>query len=95
MKKFIWAKGQCRWRPEGPTPRGGAPGVGPAAPHGVCAWVPSSNSPLDFVNMSGKIGAWLFVSSNSENIFLITFLKPKTTENGQLALWHIVNRLVS
>ena len=35
-----------------------------------------------------------FVSSNSENISLITFLKQKTVENRQLALWHLVNRLV-
>ena len=35
-----------------------------------------------------------FVSSNSENISLIDFLKPKTAENRELALWHLVNRLV-
>ena len=44
--------------------------------------------------MSGKRGTWQFVSSNSENISVITFLKPKTVENMQLALWHLVNRLV-
>ena len=33
-------------------------------------------------------------SSNSENISLSTFLKPKTAENRELALWHLVNRLV-
>ena len=44
--------------------------------------------------VSRKIGTWLFVSSNSENIYLITFLKPKTAENRQLTLWHLVNRLV-
>ena len=42
----------------------------------------------------GKIGSWVFVSSNSENIFLITFLKQKTAESRELALWHLVNRLV-
>ena len=41
-----------------------------------------------------KIGHWVFVSSNSKNIFLITFLKPKIAENSQLTLWHLVNRLV-
>jgi hypothetical protein len=35
-----------------------------------------------------------FVSSNSENISCVTFLKHKTTENRELALWHLVNRLV-
>ena len=44
--------------------------------------------------VSRKIGTWKFVSSNSENISLITFLKQKTAENKQLALWHLVNRLV-
>ena len=42
----------------------------------------------------GKIGGWLFVSSNSENIFCVAFLKRKTAENTPLALWHLVNRLV-
>ena len=35
-----------------------------------------------------------FVSSDSENISLIDFLKQKTTENRELTLWHLVNRLV-
>ena len=34
----------------------------------------------------GKIGGWLFVLSNSENISCVAFLKPKTAENRQLAL---------
>ena len=34
------------------------------------------------------------VSSNSKNISLIDFLKPKTAENRELARWHLVNRLV-
>ena len=92
MNRYLWAKGQRRWRPEGPTPRDGMPGVGPARPHGVGASWPSSDSSLDSVVVSEKIGAWLFVSSNSEKIFLITFLKPKIAENMQLALWHLVNR---
>ena len=33
-------------------------------------------------------------SPNSENISLSIFLKPKTAENRELALWHLVNRLV-
>ena len=43
---------------------------------------------------AGKIGTWPFVSCNSENISRTNFLKPKTTESGELALWHLVNRLV-
>ena len=42
----------------------------------------------------GKIGTWPFVSCNSENISRSNFLKPKTAENRELALWHLVNRLV-
>jgi hypothetical protein len=41
-----------------------------------------------------KIGGSAFVSSNSENISCITFLKHKKAENKELALWHLVNRLV-
>jgi hypothetical protein len=42
-----------------------------------------------------KIGGSTFVSSNSENISCVTFLKHKTAENRELALWHLVNRLFS
>ena len=41
-----------------------------------------------------KIGGWIFVPSNSENISCVTFLKRKTAENRELALWHLVNSLV-
>ena len=82
------------WRPESPTPCGGATGSGPTWPRGEGTSVPSSDSPLVSMVVSRKIGPWLFVSSNSENIFLITFLKPKTADNMQLALWHLVNSLV-
>jgi hypothetical protein len=44
--------------------------------------------------MSGKIGTSTFISSNSENISCVTFLKTKTAENRELALWHLINRLV-
>ena len=37
-----------------------------------------------------KIGGWVFLLSNSENISCVTFLKRKTAENTQLALWHLV-----
>ena len=36
----------------------------------------------------------LFVPSNSENISLSTFLKRKNSRKQELALWHLVNRLV-
>ena len=34
------------------------------------------------------------ISSDSEDIFRVGFLKRKTAENTELALWHLVNRLV-
>jgi hypothetical protein len=41
-----------------------------------------------------KIGILAFVSSNSENISCVAFLKQKNNRNRELALWHLVNRLV-
>jgi hypothetical protein len=43
---------------------------------------------------SGKIGILAFVLSNSENISCVAFLKHKNSKNWELALWHLVNRLV-
>jgi hypothetical protein len=44
--------------------------------------------------VSGKIGILAFVSSNSENISYVAFLKHKNSKNRELTLWHLVNRLV-
>jgi hypothetical protein len=44
--------------------------------------------------VSEKIGTPGFVSSNSENISYVTFLKYKNSRKHELALWHLVNRLV-
>jgi hypothetical protein len=44
--------------------------------------------------VSGKIGTSGFVSSNSENISCVTFLKHKNIRKQELALWHLVNKLV-
>jgi hypothetical protein len=41
-----------------------------------------------------KIGTLAFVSSNSENISYVAFLKQKIAENREQALWHLVSRLV-
>ena len=43
---------------------------------------------LDLLFMAEKI------SSDCENISRVGFLKRKTAENTELALWHLVNRLV-
>ena len=42
----------------------------------------------------GKIGGYVQVSSNSENIFRLAFLEYKNSRKQELALWHLVNRLV-
>jgi hypothetical protein len=43
---------------------------------------------------SVKIEGWAFVSSNSENISCVAFLKHKNSKNRELTLWHLINRLV-
>ena len=42
----------------------------------------------------GKIGGSVQVSSNSENISRLAFLEYKNSKKQELALWHLVNRLV-
>jgi hypothetical protein len=79
---------------QGPTPPGCAARGAPAPPYGVAGPWLSSVSALDFVFVSGKIGGLAFVSSNSENISCVTFLKHKNSRKQELALWHLVNRLV-
>ena len=68
--------------------------AGPAPRGGVATSAPSSVSALDSVFVSEKIGGLAFVSSNSENISCTTFLKYKNNRKHELALWHLVNRLV-
>src|SRR4051794_40999105 len=41
-----------------------------------------------------KIGYWEFVPCNSKNISCTTFLKYENSRKQELALWHLVNRLV-
>jgi hypothetical protein len=76
----------------GPTPPGGAARGAP--PYGVPASWPSSFSPFGLRVVSEKIGTLGFVLSNSENISCVTFLKQKNSRKQELALWHLVNRLV-
>jgi hypothetical protein len=58
------------------------------------AWWPLSYSPSDDWKLPGKIRLLALVSSNSENISRVSLLKTKIAENRELALWHLVNRLV-
>jgi hypothetical protein len=67
---------------------------GGAPPYGVARPWPSSVSALDSVFVAGKIGGLVFVLSNSENISCTTFQKYKNSIKQELALWHLVNRLV-
>ena len=46
----------------------------------------SPPSPFGLRVRDGKIGTWVFVPCNSENISCVTFLKRKTAENRKLAL---------
>jgi hypothetical protein len=77
----------------GPTPPGGAARGGRATLGCACLLALL----LLFFGLhvvSGKIGTSGFVSSNSENISCVTFLKHKNSRKHELALWHLVNRLV-
>jgi hypothetical protein len=60
--------------------------VGPSWPHFASSSV--------IWKLLGKIRLLELVSSNSENISYVAFLKHKKVENRELALWHLVNRLV-
>jgi hypothetical protein len=60
----------------------------------VASLWPLSGSRLVLVLCPGKIGVSELVLSNSENISYVAFLKHKTAENRELALWHLVNSLV-
>jgi hypothetical protein len=56
-------------------------------------WPPSGSLSV-FGTFPGKIRLLELVSSNSENISCIAFMKHKKVENRELVLWHLVNRLV-
>jgi hypothetical protein len=72
------------WRGQGwPTPWGGA----------AASWPPLRLC-FGLRDASGKIGTLAIVSSNSENISCVAFLKHKNSRSRELALWHLVNRLV-
>jgi hypothetical protein len=60
--------------------------VGPSWPHSASSSV--------LWKLPGKIRLLELVSSNSENISYVAFLKHKNSRKQELALWHLVNRLV-
>ena len=78
----------------GPTPYEGA-ARGPPVPWcGVGLLWPSSAASLRHLVSSGKIAPPEKISSNSENISKLAFLEYKNSRKQELALRHLVNRLV-
>jgi hypothetical protein len=71
------------------TPPGGATRGWPVIPYGAAAPWSVFVYPLDSVFVTSA-----FISSNSENISCVTFLKHKNSRKQELTLWHLVNRLV-
>jgi hypothetical protein len=90
---FIGEGASSGGRPGGLTMGGHDQGLGHAPLW--CGW---ALAPLRLIfglhEASIKIGGSAFVSSNSENISCVTFLKHKNSRKQELALWHLVNRLV-
>ena len=72
----------------------GAPHRSWARPHGV--WAPGGSPQV--VSGLRKLPELVFteekISPDFDDIFCVGFLKPKTAGNTELALWHLVNRLV-
>ncbi len=88
----IVALGTGGFATEALSRRKGRSGGGTRAPHhraappqGLGTSWPHFVSSSDFWKLRGKIGPWALISSNSENISLLGFLKPKTAENSN---WH-------
>jgi hypothetical protein len=86
-------EGRCQRVDQGPTPHPGAARGGRAI-----RWCGHLGALLRLCIglrlVSGKIETSAFVSSNSKNISYVTFLKHKNSRKQELALWHLVNRLV-
>src|SRR3954463_7110744 len=82
--------GPSRWA-QMPLWRGPGPGrAGVGSGHLACPPQVIFSHSLCYV----IIRHWQFVPCNSENISCTTFLKYKNSRKQELALWHLVNRLV-
>jgi hypothetical protein len=86
-------RGSIRSGAGGLTHRGVGQGLA-APPYGETSLWLGSVSSLVYWKLYLISGCSAFVSSNSENISCVTFLKHKNKKNRELALWHLVNRLV-
>jgi hypothetical protein len=91
--EYIGERAASEGGPAGLTPWWHGPGVGRTILG--CGWL---LAPLCLIfeirDASGKIECLGFVSSNSENISCVGFLKHKNSRKQELALWHLVNSLV-
>jgi hypothetical protein len=91
--EYIGGRAVSGGGPAGLTPRWRGPGLGRAT-----LGCGQALAPLHLIFglhlVSRKIGGSAFVLSNSENISCVAFLKHKIAENRELALWHLINRLV-
>jgi hypothetical protein len=92
-KGIYRRKGDVRGWTRGPHHLVAWPGVAHATPWCGCPLAPLHLS-FGLRLRVRQIGTLAFVSSNSENISCVTFLKHKNNRKQELALWHLVNRLV-
>ena len=51
--------------------------------------------PFGLLESSGEKTLSIASFSNSENIYFLALVEPKIAENRELALWHVVNMLVT
>jgi hypothetical protein len=79
-KAFYRRRGIIRRRPGGSHHRGGKARSWAMPPHGEAAPWPPSSSHSVFGPLSRKIGVLELVSSNSENISCVAFLKHKNSK---------------
>jgi hypothetical protein len=91
--EYIGGRAASGGGPADLTPRWREPGLGYAA-----LGCGQALAPLRLIfrlcDASGKIAGSAFVSSNSENISCVAFLKHKNSKKQELTLWHLVSRLV-
>src|SRR4051812_16986739 len=90
---LIGAGGKVGGGPGGPHPLWARPMVGPRPPRGGHPGV-LLRLVFDFPYRSGKNMNFGFCPVQFREYSFFSFLNPKTAENRQLALWHLVNRLV-
>jgi hypothetical protein len=79
QREFIGGRAMSEATQGGPHHLVARPGATRSTLWWASPW-PDSVSAMDFVFVSGKIGRLAFVSSNSENISCVTFLKYKNSK---------------